>query len=330
MSTKAGIRPDAASTMMRPVGVGLTSRGPIGVDGLTITAGRPIAQRPSPRPDAQPRPCCACRRRSRPFRRAAHPPSRGAVPEPERRDAARVDDALDARFERLLHDEPRSLDIVAADLVRVFRPEPVIGGGVEEEPDALERARERGAVGEIALAQRVAGIEIRARARGAREHADVVAALAQRGGDRRADKAARAGDQHGRGLRLGFALGRHGDRAGGSGPRRGDASRVLTIHGASLPNRGAASKRALICLHESVYSGRSGSACPRSLQFSLGRSRWCSTARNSCPRCALFAPSRSSAAGARVFGWPDGPCRRGRFHAWRVRCCSRVLKLSHI
>ena len=30
MSTKAGMRPDAASTMMRPVGVGRTSRGPIG------------------------------------------------------------------------------------------------------------------------------------------------------------------------------------------------------------------------------------------------------------------------------------------------------------
>ena len=41
MSTKAGMRPDAASTMMRPVGVGRTSRGPIGVDGLTITAGSP-------------------------------------------------------------------------------------------------------------------------------------------------------------------------------------------------------------------------------------------------------------------------------------------------
>ena len=31
----------AASTMIRPVGVGLMSRGPIGVEGLTITAGRP-------------------------------------------------------------------------------------------------------------------------------------------------------------------------------------------------------------------------------------------------------------------------------------------------
>ena len=39
VSTKPGIRPLAASTMMRPVGVGFTSRGPIGVEGLTITAG---------------------------------------------------------------------------------------------------------------------------------------------------------------------------------------------------------------------------------------------------------------------------------------------------
>ena len=36
------MRPDAASTIMRPVGVGFTSRGPIGVEGLTMTAGRPL------------------------------------------------------------------------------------------------------------------------------------------------------------------------------------------------------------------------------------------------------------------------------------------------
>ena len=33
------MRPAAASTMMRPVGVGLTSRGPTGAAGLTITTG---------------------------------------------------------------------------------------------------------------------------------------------------------------------------------------------------------------------------------------------------------------------------------------------------
>ena len=43
MSTKAGMRPVAASTMIRPVGVGLTSRGPIGVEGLTITTGSPVS-----------------------------------------------------------------------------------------------------------------------------------------------------------------------------------------------------------------------------------------------------------------------------------------------
>src|SRR5438067_493162 len=38
-STNPGTRPRAASTMRRPVGVGLMSPGPIGVDGLTMTAG---------------------------------------------------------------------------------------------------------------------------------------------------------------------------------------------------------------------------------------------------------------------------------------------------
>ncbi|MNN34730.1 hypothetical protein D3C81_1485490 [compost metagenome] len=47
VSTKAGILPVAASTMIRPVGVGRTSRGPIGVDGLTMTAGNPSATRRS-------------------------------------------------------------------------------------------------------------------------------------------------------------------------------------------------------------------------------------------------------------------------------------------
>jgi hypothetical protein len=37
--TTPGIRPQAHSTMMRPVGVGFTSRGPIGAEGLTMTAG---------------------------------------------------------------------------------------------------------------------------------------------------------------------------------------------------------------------------------------------------------------------------------------------------
>jgi hypothetical protein len=43
VSTKAGILPAAASMTIRPVGVGLMSLGPSGVDGLTITAGRPCS-----------------------------------------------------------------------------------------------------------------------------------------------------------------------------------------------------------------------------------------------------------------------------------------------
>ncbi len=35
------MRPEAASTITRPVGVGFTSRGPTGAEGLTMTAGSP-------------------------------------------------------------------------------------------------------------------------------------------------------------------------------------------------------------------------------------------------------------------------------------------------
>ena len=38
------MRPVAASTITRPVGVGLMSRGPMGVDGATITAGSPSSR----------------------------------------------------------------------------------------------------------------------------------------------------------------------------------------------------------------------------------------------------------------------------------------------
>src|ERR1043165_8831650 len=43
VSTNAGMRPVAAAMMIRPVGVGRTSKGPIVVAGLTMTAGSPCA-----------------------------------------------------------------------------------------------------------------------------------------------------------------------------------------------------------------------------------------------------------------------------------------------
>ena len=118
----------------------------------------------------------------------------GAVGQLQGRHAARVDDALDAGAERLIHDKLRSLDIVAVNLFRVSRPESVVGGRVKEEPDALQRRRQRGAIAEVALAQSVTRIEIGAGARGTHQHADFVSAGSERGGDRRSEKAARTRD----------------------------------------------------------------------------------------------------------------------------------------
>ena len=119
-----------------------------------------------------------------------------SIDELQGRDAAGVDDALDAGAQRLLHDEPGSLDIVAVDFFRVSRPETIVGGRVKEESDALQRRRKRGGIAEVALAHGVARIEIRARARRAHQGLDVVPAGAQLTRDRRSEKAAGAGDKH--------------------------------------------------------------------------------------------------------------------------------------
>ena len=50
----------------------------------------------------------------------------------EGRDRAGVDDPLEARAQRLLHDDAGALDIGAQEIVGGGRPEPVIGGGVNE------------------------------------------------------------------------------------------------------------------------------------------------------------------------------------------------------
>ena len=211
----------------------MTSRGPIGVDGLTITAGSPslrdhgfdqtLGRDLAALVGADP---LAFGER-RILRRGA------AVGELQGRHAAGVDDALDAGSERLLHDEPRSLDIVAANLVRVSRPEPVIRGGVKEEPGALQRRRQGGAITQVALAHRVGGIEIRARARSPHQHADIVAAGSERGRDRRSEKAARAGDQDGRRKRFERAFGLHSNRARLADRfdvRRSNVVSAFTIH----------------------------------------------------------------------------------------------------
>ena len=47
VSSVANIRPRKKSTTIWPVGVGLTSQGPIGVDGFTMTTGSPLSAKPS-------------------------------------------------------------------------------------------------------------------------------------------------------------------------------------------------------------------------------------------------------------------------------------------
>ena len=157
----------------------------------------------------------------------------GALGELQSRDAAGVDDALDAGAQRLLHDEARSLDIVAADLFRVSRPKPIIGRGVKEKADAFQRRRQRGAIAEVALAHSVGGIEIGARARWTHQHADLVAAGSERGGDCGTEKAARARDQNGRRTRFERALGRHSNcacLADRFAVRRSNVLSAFTIH----------------------------------------------------------------------------------------------------
>ena len=132
VSTYAGMRPDAASTMMRPVGVGLMSRGPIGVEGLTITAGRPSPHQALD--DTFGRYFAALVGADRlGFGQAARFVSGVfARARLQRGDGARVDDALDAGVAAAFHDRARAGHVVADDLVRIARPQPVIGGNMED------------------------------------------------------------------------------------------------------------------------------------------------------------------------------------------------------
>ena len=98
--------------MMRPVGVGLTSRGPIGVDGLTITAGS-LSFATIVRPAVRRRSCFACRLRRRScnlesdgFRRPG-----AIVAQGQGGDAAGIDNSLDAGAFCLLHHDARAVHV---------------------------------------------------------------------------------------------------------------------------------------------------------------------------------------------------------------------------
>ena len=116
----------------------------------------------------------------------------------EGRDRAGVDDPLDARAQRFLHDDAGALDIGAHDLVGGGRPEPVIGGGMNEIAHALERRRDRGAIEQIADHDLVARIDVGSRAGRADQNADRMAGVAKRRRNRRSDEAARPVTRTGR------------------------------------------------------------------------------------------------------------------------------------
>ena len=87
-------------------------------------------------------------------------------------DAARVDDALDAGGVRRLHRVACPLDIGGDDLLRVSRPEPIIGGDMEEIAHALHRRGHRRGIAHVADGDLDAARQVRARARsGARARA---------------------------------------------------------------------------------------------------------------------------------------------------------------
>ena len=66
------------------------------------------------------------------------------------RDAAGIDDALDAGAFRLLHDDARAVHIGGKNLVRIARPEPIVGRDMKHVADASHGAPYRFCVADIA------------------------------------------------------------------------------------------------------------------------------------------------------------------------------------
>ncbi len=112
-------------------------------------------------------------------------------------DAAGIDDALDAGAQRLLHHDPGAGHVVDDDLVAVARPQPVVGGDVEQIAHARHRGPDGFGVAQIALhIVEVEARQVAARAGRPHQRAHRETALHQLGRHGRADEAAGAGDKH--------------------------------------------------------------------------------------------------------------------------------------
>ena len=124
------------------------------------------------------------------------------------RHAAGIDDALQPMAQRRLHYDLGSGPVVAQDLFRIARPEPVIGGDMKEMARPGHGPVEGGRIAEIALDDlEIEAGEIGARALRAHQGANPVARRDQRARHRRADEAACASNE-------GQILGWHGIRYG--------------------------------------------------------------------------------------------------------------------
>ena len=183
--------------MMRPVGVGRTSRGPMGVDGLTMTAGRrsrshhafdeALGGDLAALVGADRLVLC---QRARLVGRAA------IVSQLERRNARGVDDPLDAGIARGGHHDPRAIDVGAHDLVRVGRPQAVVGRDMKDIARALHGGGNGLGVAHVPFDDlELQPVEVHAGAARAHERAHAIARADQRPRHGRAHEARRTSDE---------------------------------------------------------------------------------------------------------------------------------------
>ena len=115
----------------------------------------------------------------------------------KRGDAAGVDDALHARVARRFHEDAGAGDVVAHDLVRVARPQPVVGGDVKHIAHAAHGFADGGGVAQVTFGEfEIEAGQMRGGAGVPHQGAHGKAALLQLARHRRADEAARPGHQN--------------------------------------------------------------------------------------------------------------------------------------
>ena len=182
--------------MMRPVGVGLMSRGPMGVDGATITAGSfssrdhafdfALGQKFAFLVDADGAFLGVARG-------LVH---RLALAGLQGGDGRGIDHPLHTRLKRGLHGGAGAFQIVAGDFHGIAGPKPVIGGDMEQIARAFQRLAHGADIAHVAAHD----VHIQARDIGARrgrphQHAHLEAAIERLARNRRADKTRCARDQ---------------------------------------------------------------------------------------------------------------------------------------